>query len=199
MLKSIKFDLELRGEYTQLFQTCKVKNEHEAAIKQIIDKIMANVERYKSLHSVTSVPWFVIAGIHYLETGLRFDRHLHNGDSLSARTHHVPRSRPPGNPPFTWEESAIDALKYANMTGWKEWSLSGILFKMEKYNGWGYRKFHSNVLSPYLWSFSNHYIRGKYAADGKFDHNLVSQQAGAATLLKALEENGSINLAVDIV
>jgi lysozyme family protein len=192
MSKSIQLDSELRNEYTQLFNTSEVKKEHETTIKRLVDRVMANVGRYKSLHSVTSVPWFVIAGIHYMETGLRFDRHLHNGDSLSARTHHVPRNRPPGNPPFTWEKSAIDALTYDNMTGWKDWSLPGTLFKMEGYNGWGYRKFHSDVLSPYLWSFSNHYTKGKYAADGKFDHNLVSQQAGVATLLKALEKNGEI-------
>ena len=43
------------------------------------------------------------------------------------------------------------------------------------------------MLSPYLWSFSEHYQRGKYATDGRFDANLVSKQCGAAVLLKQLD------------
>jgi peptidoglycan hydrolase-like protein with peptidoglycan-binding domain len=42
------------------------------------------------------------------------------------------------------------------------------------------------VPSPYLWSFSNHYTRGKYVADGRFSPTAVSQQVGAAVLLKQL-------------
>jgi lysozyme family protein len=192
MSKRIELNSDLRQEYTQLFNTCEIKEEHKTTVKRLIDRILANKGRYTSLQAVTDVPWFVIAGIHCMETGLRFDRHLHNGDSLHAKTRHVPRNRPPGTPPFTWEQSAIDALKYDNMTGWKDWSLPGTLYKMEGYNGWGYRKFHSTVLTPYLWSFSNHYTEGKYAADGKFDPNLVSRQAGVATLLKSLEQHGEI-------
>lgn len=43
------------------------------------------------------------------------------------------------------------------------------------------------VLSPHLWSFSQHYQRGKYAADGKFDTQLTSKQCGATVLLKQLD------------
>ena len=42
---------------------------------------------------------------------MRFDQHLHNGDPLSGRTTHVPPGRPrPASPPFTWEQSAHDAI-----------------------------------------------------------------------------------------
>lgn len=101
----------------------------------------------------------------------------------------MPANRPLTAPPFTWEESAIDALHYTKLTNWQDWSVAGTLFKLEVYNGWGYRRYHSQILSPYLWSFSNHYHQGKYAADGKFDSQLISQQCGAAILLKELLKN----------
>ena len=41
-----------------------------------------------------------------------------------------------------------------------------MLFRLEAYNGSGYRDKHPDVKTPYLWSFSNHYTRGKYVADG---------------------------------
>jgi lysozyme family protein len=48
-----------------------------------------------------------------------------------------------------------------------DWSTPAVLHRLEGFNGYGYRKFHPNVPSPYLWSGSNHYTRGKYIADGK--------------------------------
>src|SRR5260221_396083 len=75
-----------------------------------------------------------------------------------------------------WEDSAIDALKFDNMTGVTKWTLPVILFKLEGFNGFGYRTRHHEVLTPYLWSFTNHYLKGKFTADGKFDPNAVSKQ-----------------------
>ena len=40
--------------------------------------------------------------------------------------------------------------------------------------------------TPYLWSFSSLESKGRYVADGVFDPNAVSNQCGAATMLKAL-------------
>ena len=66
-----------------------------------------------------------------------------------------------GKPPFTWEESASDALALRGLRGDTDWSLAGTLYQLEGYNGWGYRLYHQHVLSPYLWSYSNHYQSGK--------------------------------------
>ncbi len=49
--------------------------------------------------------------------------------------------------------------------------LPGTLYKIEGYNGWGYRMKHPQVYSPYLWGFSNHYQKGKYIADGTWSDN----------------------------
>ena len=121
--------------------------------------------------------------------------HLHNGDPLTARTVHVPKGRPEnGSPPFTWEESAADALDYDKLTNNSNWTVAGIAYAIEGYNGWGYRNYHSDVKSPYLWSFSNLYIQGKYTEDGKWSQTTVSDQCGAMVLLKVMSDKGIIKL-----
>ena len=131
----------------------------------------------------------MVGVIHALESSLNFGRHLHNGDPLTARTVQVPAGRPKtGQPPFTWEASASDALRFQGFDKWKDWSIPGTLFKLEGYNGFGYRDHHPDVPSPYLWSFSNHYSRGKYVADGTFSPTAVSAQCGVAVLLRRMAE-----------
>lgn len=142
-----------------------------------------------SVSEVTKVPWYVIAVIHNMEASLNFTRHLHNGDRLTGRTTHVPAGRPiAGNPPFTWEESAIDALTMQGMTKIADWSMPNTLLILEKYNGGGYAK--RGINSPYLWAATNQYGDvpniGKYTSDGKFDPKAVSHQIGVAAILKQL-------------
>lgn len=189
MPSRISLSAELAAEFEQLFASCIITPYRKAAVNHLAQRIKQQQRRYLLVERATTVPWQVVAVIHALESGLRFHRHLHNGDPLHSRTVHVPANRPLTAPPFTWEESAIDALHYTELANWQDWSIAGTLFKLEAYNGWGYRRYHQQVLSPYLWSFSNHYTQGKYAADGKFDTNLVSQQCGAAVLFKELLTN----------
>jgi N-acetylmuramoyl-L-alanine amidase len=194
LLFSVCFD-NLKSEYGRLFQQCKIREDRLSSIDTTIQKIVANRSRYEAVATQIGVPWFVIAVIHTLEAALSFEKHLHNGDPLTDRTVRVPAGRPPtGNPPFTWEESALDALTMRGFNASQDWSLPGILFKLEAYNGWGYRRYHPEVLSPYLWSGSYCYRKGKYAADGKWDPELVSQQFGAAVLLRRLWEKNLITL-----
>ena len=186
MTKTIHLTQALTAEYQHLFDTCSIQPQHQAAVERLARQLTQQQPRYAAVAQLTDIPWPVIAVIHALEASQRFDRHLHNGDPLHSRTVHVPKHRPLTRPPFTWETSAIDALHYSSLSAWRDWSIAGTLFKLEAYNGWGYRRYHPQVLSPYLWSFSEHYQRGKYATDGRFDANLVSQQCGAAVLLKEL-------------
>lgn len=141
------------------------------------------------------MPWILIACIHSLEASGRFNAHLHNGDPLIARTKQHPANRPKAPPkagegkPYTWEESALDAL--VNVKGLhkiKDWSIARMLYVLEGYNGYGYRLHHPEVKSPYLWSFTNHYTRGKYIRDRVFSSKAVSQQIGAAILLWMLKD-----------
>lgn len=183
----------LRAEYQRLFDSCQIRPERVAEVEAATQKILVGKARYVAVGKPLGVPWFVIGVLHSLEAGSNFARHLHNGDPLSARTVQVPKGRPlTGQPPFKWEDSAVDALTLDKSVGWTDWSVPGILFKWESYNGWGYRAFHPEVLSPYLWSFTSHYTRGKYVADGTFSATAVSKQTGAAALLRRLAEKGEM-------
>jgi lysozyme family protein len=185
---------KLKKEYEDLFSSCVINAARQKDVEKIRDKIVANKSRYEAVAESTSVPWFVVAVIHSLEGSLNFKTHLHNGDPLTAKTVHVPKGRPAGTPPFSWEESAIDALNFDGLAAVKKWTLSTILFRLEGFNGFGYRMRHPEVLTPYLWSFTNHYQKGKFVADGKFDPNAVSKQCGAAAILKVMVAGKDIEI-----
>lgn len=168
-----------------IYETIGIDSKKMPQINKVTELILKNKSRYEAVSASTGVPWNVIAVIHYRESGNSFKRHLHNGDPLTAKTTHVPAGRPiKGAPPFTWEESAVDALKYQGLNKVNDWSVGNMLDLLEKYNGLGYRK--RGVTSPYLWSWSAAYQRGKYVEDGKYDPNVVDQQCGVAVLLKFL-------------
>lgn len=195
-MSKVKFTEALRTEYDKLFNSCIIRPERVSAVDTIVSKLQTNRNRYEQVGESAGIPWFFVAVIHNMEASLSFTRHLHNGDPLTGRTFHVPRGRPvKGNPPFTWEESAVDALNIRKLNAQTDWSLSGLLYQVEGYNGWGYRLYHPHVLSPYLWSFSNHYKSGKYVADGTWSDTAVSKQCGAAVLLRRMAETGLIEFA----
>ncbi len=172
-------------ELVALFDSCEIKSNWQKTVDAIIDRIVANTARYRSVEQKASVPWWFIAIVHSLEASGNFGSHLHNGDPLSARTVHIPPGRPKsGTPPFQWEDSAVDALDYDGLSGKADWSLPLVLDRLERYNGLGYRK--RRVPSPYLWSGSQHYTKGKYRSDGNYDPDLVSDQAGAAVILRRM-------------
>lgn len=179
----------LKVEYKSLYARMKINAEHVDEVVKIVKNIKANFSRYDDIALQTRVSPNIIGIIHSLESNLSFSRHFHNGDLLSSRTVNVPAGRPvAGNPPFTWEESALDAITYYGLDKWGDWSPEGIAYILEKYNGWGYRLYHPQVKSPYLWSFTSIYTSGKYSSDGTFNPNLVSTQCGGMALLKGLTE-----------
>jgi lysozyme family protein len=185
-----------RQRYDLLYESLLIRPSRRKAVDVLVRRMTANRARYEKVAKAVGAPWYVVAIVHSLEAGGDFARHLHNGDPLTARTTRVPAGRPKtGRPPFTWEQSAIDALAYQGFRNWRDWTIPGTLYKLEAYNGFGYRDRHPNVPSPYLWSFSNHYTRGKYVADGRFSPTAVSQQCGAAVLLKRLAAGGKTRVA----
>lgn len=182
----------LTKQYQLFYESCLIRPDRAAAVGEIVAKLRQNTRRYEAVGKTLGVPWYVVGIIHSLEAGMNFDRHLHNGDPLSERTTRIPAGRPKtGNPPFTWEASASDALGGQGFGTWKDWSIPAILFKLEEYNGFGYRNRNPPLNSPYLWSFSNHYTRGKYVADGSFSSTAASTQCGAGVLLKRLLDEGA--------
>jgi lysozyme family protein len=180
------FTREMRTDYESKYHTLTVRPDFVKQVDGVTARINKHRPRYEAVAQATGVPWAVIATIHNLECSGRFDCHLHNGDPLRRRTVNVPAGRPrKGTAPFTWEASAKDALEYDGFTSWSDWSVGGTLYKLEGYNGMGYRK--RGTPSPYLWSGTQHYTRGKYVADGRFDPKAVSSQVGAAILLTQLD------------
>src|SRR5262249_37321527 len=171
---------------------CTIRDGVAAAVERLVDLIAAAEARYEAVAAeLQRPPWAVIGVLHAMECGLDFTEHLHNGDPLTARTTHVPAGRPPdGEPPFTWEASAVDALRNEGWPRGTDYSVAGALYRVERYNGLGYRLYHPDVLSPYLWAGSVHYTRGKYVADGQWSPTAVSRQIGAAVLLRRMAERG---------
>jgi lysozyme family protein/peptidoglycan hydrolase-like protein with peptidoglycan-binding domain len=181
----------LKPEYAELWRRMQVRPDQAQAVDRIARRLIGLKPRYEKVAQATGVPWQVVAVLHNRESDADFATHLHNGDSLTARTRHVPAGRPQhGSPPFGWEESAIDALTMAphSLHLVTDWTIERASYEIEKYNGFGYRNRHPNVKSPYLWSFSNNYECGKYVADGRFDAGAVDKQCGAMPIVKRMME-----------
>jgi lysozyme family protein len=182
----------LKDEYTALFASLAVRPERGDLARWHLAALRQFRRRYESVTRATNVPWFFVGLTHGLEASYNFRAHFHNGDApLSQRTRQVPAGRPKTwTAPYDWEASAVDALKLMGFAGATDWSLERTLYRLEAYNGFGYRKL--GVPTPYLWSFSNHYDAGKFVADGSFNPRAKSQQCGAATTLKLLTEAGEV-------
>ena len=187
---------ELVEEYNTLFDECEINDDRVAAIERTVQKIVANQARYEAVAAnIGTLPWYFIAVVHNMESSLNFTTHLHNGDPLTARTFHVPAGRPvDGEPPFTWEFSATDSLKLEKLDKWNNWTVSGLLYQLERYNGFGYRIHYPEVKTPYLWSFTNQYTSGKYVKDNVFNADAVSDQCGVVALLRHMLDSDIIVL-----
>ena len=174
--------------YQDLYNDFEITDEN--SVVEAAKLILKNKERYMNVVEGTKLPWQFVGVTHYREASCDFTCHPHNGDSLKQRTHNVPAGRPlAGDPPFTWEESAKDCyITLKQLDKIQEWDIPTILSALEAFNGWGYKKYHPDVLSPYLWSFTDKYTVGKYASDGKFDPTLKDKQVGTVPLYKFLTD-----------
>jgi lysozyme family protein len=183
---------EKKADILALWKNAYIIPCKEATAKKNCLAFIKNKKRYMAASVATNVPWYVIACIHQMESDCNWDRHMHNGDPLKARTVQVPAGRPvAGNPPFTWEESCIDALNYDKLSENKDWSIAKILYLFEKFNGFGYEP--HNVPSPYVWAGTSVQKPGRYVADHVWDATAVSNRCGCVTMLKTLINIGEIS------
>jgi len=190
-----------KAGYGNMWAAARIRAERRPAALKIASRAIANKQRYAAAASVApGMPWWWVAAAHSLESGMSWTAHLHNGDTLARRTTHVPAGRPAtGSPPFTWEESARDALTMPphSLQSVPTWEIERCLYEWERYNGFGYVKHRIN--SPYLWSFTTLYDRGKYVSDGRFDASAVSQQCGVVAIAKSIAEiEGAPPVVVDL-
>lgn len=168
----------LKDGYSTLWRTMVVKPEKIPTIDRIANKLIAGKTRYQSIERKTSVPWTVVAIIHQMECGGDWSLNLAQGDPWNRVSTHDPK----GRGPFTsWEAAAIDALSIDGTDKVAAWGIERLCYELEKYNGFGSRN--QGINTPYLWSYSNQYTRGKYIADHDWDPNAISGQVGAMPLL----------------
>src|ERR1700733_9459741 len=162
-------------EMTQTWGRMHINPVHLPAIDAAAKRIFANKARFLRVTNLTHVPWDVIAVIKEREAGVdpNFKGFLGNGQMIigtGQKSTLVPADRGPFS---TWEGGAYDALvncpPFARR--WKDWSIGGKLTLLMEYNGEGY--WEMGVSDPYIWAFTDQYVKGKYGRDGHYDPNLV--------------------------
>jgi lysozyme family protein len=149
----------------------------------VAKRLVAAKQRYLTVSQKTGIPWPFIAVTHQRESSQDWSRSLAQGDRWDRVSTHVPAGRGPFN---SWEEAAYDALVNCapHAARNKDWSIGGLLTLLERYNGIGY--VNRGLPSPYLWSGTDQYNKGKYVADGVFDPDAVDKQLGCAGLIMAM-------------
>lgn len=181
--------------YKSFWTSMIIQPDWQAAGTAVAKKIILHQARYASAVAGTSIPWWFVAVVHAMECSLNFNEHLHNGDPLTAQTTRIPKGRPPFRvppPAFTWEESAADAMTYDRIDKISEWSIDSALYNWHRFNGINNEYKRRGIPTPYLWSGTQLYRKGKYVADGVFDSNAVSGQVGAAVILRTLINLGAV-------
>jgi lysozyme family protein len=169
------------------YRTAIIPKHRVHEVQVIVARIEKHRARYEAVSQSTGVPAHVIASLHNMEAGGSFLLHLHEGSSLKWRTKYVPKGRPlDGTPPFSWEYSAKDALFYDKMhlKNWKD--LGSSLNACEEYNGSGYRRYHPETPTPYLYAATSVERPGRYISDGKWSPTARSKQVGVVAIWKAL-------------
>lgn len=173
--------VDLRNKNSSRWNQAKLSRNFTSVAKALVAPQAKT--RYQAVSAKTGVPWFIIAVIHEREASQDWKTQLGQGDPLNKVSVHVPRGRGPFT---TWEDGAYDALvncpPYAAKN--KDWSPGGALTTLEEYNGLGYAS--RNLPSPYVWSGTDQYSKGKYVRDGVFDPNVIDVQLGCAGLIKTM-------------
>ena len=172
---------ELKSANAERWAKVKTTRDFTSVARRLVSKETKSA--YQAVSAKTGVPWAVIAVIHERECSQDWSRSLAQGDSWRTVSVHVPAGRGPFQ---SWEEAAVDALvncsPYAARN--KDWSIGGTLTQLEEYNGLGYAA--RGRPSPYIWSGTDQYVRGKYIRDGVYDPEAIDKQLGCAGLLLAM-------------
>ena len=158
--------------------------EHKAEVDAFAAKWEQNHARYEAVADKTGVPAKLIAAIHWREGSGNFNTYLHQGDPLGKPAVHEPKNIPIF---YKWEDAAVHALnmkdgirKDLGMS--KETTdLAAMATYAEYYNGLGYNN--RGVASPYVYSGTDQYKRGKYVSDGHYSATTKDEQVGVLALM----------------
>lgn len=178
----------IKDEYERNWSNMRIRQQRADGATDAARKAINHKDIYKEIEAKTDVPWWFVAVLHSRESSFNFNTYLGNGQALNRVTTIVPKGR---GPFASFAEGAVDALRLEGFVGARDWGIAKTMFRLEKYNGFGYRG--RGVNSPYLWSGSNIYgppeqRGGKFVGDGSFDPGTVDPQLGAAVILKAMME-----------
>lgn len=144
-----------------------------------------NYNLYEQISIETGVPPALIAALHYRESACDFGTYLHNGQPLGKPTTMVPKNVNFDN----FYDAAVAALETAQEE--KDFHLSqdsditSMMTFAELYNGTGYTNYH-NMASPYVFSGTNVYEKGKYTSDGNFSSEVIDRQPGVYLLVMSV-------------
>jgi hypothetical protein len=111
-------------------------------------------------------------------------RALGQGDPWNRVSTHVPRGFGPWE---SWQDAATFYVGYDHLDevpSPEGWTLAYAAWKSEGWNGFGPRT--HGIHTGYLWAGTNHYAKGKYVADGKWDPGFVDRQIGVMPLMERL-------------
>lgn len=146
---------------------------------------------YVKIANAAGVPPELIAFLHYRENSddykaETFKVYLHNGQTLG----YVTTITPVGKFFTDFYEAAVDAInmnsgyiKLYHLTPTSKDIVAMMAFA-EKHNGRGYTD--NGHINPYLYNGTDLYVSGKYESDGKYNPDLVDQEAGAYILISAI-------------
>ena len=159
----------------------------KSALRSFQQNWEKNRARYQAVATKTGVPAELIAAIHWRESDGDFNTYLHQGDPLGKPA----KNWPTNIPVFTkWEEAAVHALNMKKtlrddlgMTA-STTDVAALATYAEHYNGLGY--FKRGRVSPYVFSGTDQYSKGKYVRDGVFDANVRDRQLGVLAMLKSI-------------
>src|SRR4051812_18660596 len=145
----VSFD-NIKDEYERNWSNMKMRPSHADATNQAAHTAIKNKDIYKQIEAKTDVPWWFVAVLHSRESSFNFKTYLGNGELLSRVTSLVPKGR---GPFASFADGAVDALRHEGFVGARDWGVARTMFRLEQYNGFGYRG--RGVNSPYLWAGSN--------------------------------------------
>ena len=156
-----------------------------------------NKDVYETISNQTNMPPELIAAIHYRESDVdyfsgEFNVYIQNGQVLGEETTLAPQN-------IYYEDfisSAVDwftgkaGIDYFSglISDLKLSSDSKDLIAMAAFSNL-YNGMNSNIISNYVYSGTNIYIKGMFVEDGKYDPNVVDKRPGTVAIIKYILEN----------
>jgi lysozyme family protein len=177
------------GDYENNFWQAKLRLDAMATIDRVVDRLVGAKDKFELVAQQTHTPWYVVAVLLEREAAGSFSAYLGNGDPWNQATIHIPAGRGPFS---SWEAGAVDAINFYQLDNTNNMSLGDLLQRMERFDGFGYRA--HGIFSPFLWSYTDLYTKGKYVSDRNFDAAAIDRQIGIVALLRRMHELKKINL-----